>query len=83
MPDPVEVRLDRILLPRAVPAGCDWAVIGLWVARQRKTSDPVDPPIVLRPEGDHYRITDGRHRFLAAVIAGRDAIAATVEAEDA
>jgi hypothetical protein len=61
-PEPVEIRLDRLLFPRPVPAGLDWAVLGLWVCRQRKTADPVDPPIVVRPEGDYFRIVDGRHR---------------------
>jgi hypothetical protein len=79
MSEPVEIRLDRILLPRAVPAGLDWAVVGLWTAYQRKRSDPVEPPIVVRAEGAYYRISDGRHRFVAAVTAGRDAIAAIVE----
>jgi hypothetical protein len=76
---PVEIRLDRILLPRCVPAGLDLAVLGLWVCRQRKTADPVDPPILVRREGDYFRITDGRHRFTAAVASGRDAIAAVIE----
>lgn len=77
--EPVELRLDRLLFPRAVPAGLDWAVLGLWVCRQRKTADPVDPPIVVRPEGDYFRIVDGRHRTIAAIASGRDAIAAIVE----
>jgi hypothetical protein len=78
-PEPVEIRLDRLLFPRAVPAGLDWAVLGLWVCRQRKTADPVDPPIVVRAEGDYFRIVDGRHRAIAAIASGRDAIAALVE----
>jgi hypothetical protein len=79
MSEPVEIRLDRLLFPRPVPAGLDWAVLGLWVCHQRKTADPVDPPIVVRPEADYYRIVDGRHRAIAAIASGRDAIAAIVE----
>jgi hypothetical protein len=78
-PEPVEIRLDRLLFPRAVPAGLDWAVLGIWTAYQRKRADPVDPPIVVRAEGDYFRITDGRHRVVGALLAGRDAIAALVE----
>ncbi|WP_250029774.1 ParB/RepB/Spo0J family partition protein [Paractinoplanes maris] len=82
MTDPIEIRLDRLLFPRPVPAGCDWAVIGLWVTHQRKTSSPIDPPITVRPEGDYYRIVDGRHRTIAGHLAGRDAIAAIVQPDD-
>lgn len=76
---PVEIRLDQLLFPRPVPAGMDWAVIGIWTAYQRKGSTPVDPPIVVRAEGGYYRIVDGRHRVVAAIMAGRDAIAAVVQ----
>jgi hypothetical protein len=82
MTGPVEIRLDQLLFPRPVPAGMDWAVIGIWTAHQRKSSDPVDPPIVVRPENGYYRIVDGRHRVMAGFLAGRDAIAALVEGDD-
>lgn len=75
----VEIRLDQLLFPRAVPAGMDWAVIGIWTAYQRKGSDPVDPPIVVNPENGYYRVVDGRHRVFGAFLAGRDAIAAHIE----
>lgn len=77
--EPVELRLDSLLFPRPVPAGMDWAVIGIWVAYQRKGSDPVDPPIVVTPENGYYRVVDGRHRVFGAFLAGRDVIAAVVE----
>lgn len=62
-------------------AGLDWAVIGANVARLRKTNLPVDPPIAVYAEGDSgfYRIADGRHRFVASLIAGRDAVLAIIE----
>jgi len=37
------------------------------------------PPIVVNPENGYYRIVDGRHRVVAAFMAGRDATAAHVE----
>lgn len=71
--------LDRLLMPPNMPAGMDWAVIGLWVCRFRKTPQPCDPPILVRPEGDYWRIRDGRHRTIAAHIAGRTDIDAEEE----
>jgi hypothetical protein len=79
MTGPVEIRLDRLLVLRNVTAGLDWAVIGANVARLRKTNLPVDPPISVYVEGDYYRIADGRHRFVASLISGRDTILAIVE----
>jgi hypothetical protein len=73
------VPLDRLLFGVNPPAGMDWAVIGLWCARLRKTADPCDPPIVVTQEGEYYRVRDGRHRVIGALIAGRTHIAATIE----
>ena len=77
--EPVELRLDSLLVLRNVTAGLDWAVIGANVARLRKTNLPVDPPIRVYEDSGFYRIADGRHRFVASLIAGRDAILAIVE----
>lgn len=68
--------LDRLLFLANMPAGLDWAVIGLHVCRLRKTALPCDPPVKVKPVGDtgFYRVTDGRHRCIAAMIAGREAI---------
>jgi hypothetical protein len=35
-------------------------------------------PIVVVPAGDVYRVTNGRHRFMAHMVAGRDVIAAVI-----
>jgi hypothetical protein len=37
------------------------------------------PPITVKREGKHYRILDGRHRYIASVIAGRRRVLANVE----
>jgi hypothetical protein len=37
------------------------------------------PPITVQREGKHYRILDGRHRYIASVIAGRRRVLANVE----
>jgi hypothetical protein len=75
----VLIPLDRLLMPPNMPAGMDWAVIGLWVAKFRKTPQPCDPPILVTAEGRYWRIRDGRHRVTAALISGRTYI----EAEEA
>jgi hypothetical protein len=46
----------------------------------RSTSDDA-PPVEVRDLGNGYwRVLDGRHRYLASVIAGRPDLLATVEA---
>jgi hypothetical protein len=69
----LSIALDRLLFLPNMPAGMDWAVIGLHVCHFRKTAAPCDPPIVVEPIGDTglYRVLDGRHRTIAAYIAGR------------
>ena len=74
------VPLDRLLFPPNMPAGMDWAVVGLWVVKFRKTPQPCDPPILVRAVGAGlYRIVDGRHRTVAALLSGRTHIDAEVE----
>ncbi len=71
--------LDSLLFGPNVPAGMDWSVIGLWVCRLRKTAEPVDPPIEVTPDCDSprvWRVHDGRHRTIAAIMAGRTHIQA-------
>jgi ParB-like chromosome segregation protein Spo0J len=38
-------------------------------------------PVLVRREGDHWLLLDGRHRFFAAVIAGRPDVLAVIEIE--
>ncbi len=66
--------LDSLLFGPNMPAGMDWSVIGLWTCRLRKTSERCDPPIVVTPVADTpriWRVHDGRHRTIAAIMAGR------------
>jgi hypothetical protein len=66
-----------------MPAGMDWAVVGLWVCRFRKTSLPCLPPIRVRvEEAGYWSITDGRHRVVAALVAGRTHIDAVLDNRD-
>lgn len=43
-------------------------------------SNVEDPePIVVKREGDYFRVQDGRHRAVAAIVAGRPDVLATIE----
>lgn len=72
------IRLDRILMPRPVAAGMNYLVIASLAYRLRSTTEDVEP-VTLARAGKHYRIIDGRHRFVAHHIAGRQRILAKVE----
>jgi len=74
----VLIALDMLLFPPNMPAGMDWAVIGLWVCHFRKTPGPCDPPIRVAQRGGFWQIEDGRHRVVAALIAGRTHVDAVV-----
>lgn len=67
------IPLHRLVFKPTVPAGMDWSIIGLWYAKFRKTAEPCDPPIKVSyiSGTDIYQVEDGRHRFVAAVMAGR------------
>lgn len=66
-----------MILPN-VPAGMNPLVIMSLVYMMRSSNqDP--PPILVRRKGKKYRVLDGRHRFMAAVIAGRTHILAREE----
>jgi hypothetical protein len=64
------VRVERLLFPPNVPAGLDALTLLSLAALLRKTNEDPDP-VLVRREGELFRITDGRHRALAAMIAGR------------
>jgi len=74
--DPPRIDLDRLLFVRPVSAGMDLAVIGHWAMILRKGADPCDPPIEIEPipGTDFYRVVDGRHRVVGAIVAGRTSI---------
>jgi hypothetical protein len=66
----MRVRVEQVLLPPAVSAGMNpYVLMSLAYLLRSTTEDP--PPIHVTREGDYYRIHDGRHRFVAAVLAGR------------
>lgn len=75
------IRIDRILLPPNLPAGMNPLVVMSLALHYRSTTDDVEP-IVVRREGRNYRIVDGRHRYIASVIAGRRRVLAQLDTPD-
>lgn len=75
---PKRIRVDRILVPPNMPAGLNPLVVMALTHHYRATTEDADPITVTR-EGRNYRITDGRHRYLASVIAGRRRVLAHVD----
>jgi uncharacterized ParB-like nuclease family protein len=69
------IKLDRIIMPKPVAAGMNPLVVMSLAYMMRSTHDD-PPPITVRREGDYWRIVDGRHRYVAANIAGRHSIKA-------
>ena len=72
---PGRIPLERLMFLGNVPAGMDWSVVGLWVCKFRKSGEQ-GPPILVVPIANTglYRVTDGRHRVVAAYFAGRTEI---------
>jgi hypothetical protein len=71
------IPLEMLLFGRNPPAGMDWATVGLWTAKFRKTAEPCDPPIEVGMPCltcGALRVTDGRHRVVGALFAGRSHI---------
>lgn len=72
------VEIQRLLFPRPHPQGMNpWVLMSLACA-MRQTHDPVGPPVTVAREGDLLRIVDGRHRVVAAIMAGREFISAVI-----
>jgi hypothetical protein len=74
----IRIPIERLHLLPNIPAGMDPCVLLGLVPLLRKTGED-HPPILVREHGDGWQILDGRHRFMAAVIAGRSDILAEIE----
>lgn len=71
------IPLEMLLFGRNPPAGMDPFVVGHWAMKMRKTGDPCDPPIEVGLPCwvcGALRVTDGRHRVVGALFAGRSHI---------
>jgi hypothetical protein len=76
--EPFRVRVEDIHLKANVPAGmCPFTLLGL-VRRLRDTAQDWDP-VLVRRDGRLWELLDGRHRWMASVIAGRPDVLAVEE----
>jgi hypothetical protein len=76
----VRVPISRLVLKDNIPAGASVYVLASLVLLYRHTTDDA-PPVEVRDLGNGFwRVLDGRHRFLASVIAGRPDLLAEPEA---
>lgn len=72
------VPLDQLLVKEPVPAGMNLAVIQSLVPLYRGTTEDTTP-IAVRRDPHGWRVMDGRHRFIASLIAGRASVLAVEE----
>jgi hypothetical protein len=72
------IPLDRILFPEPVTAGMSLFEL-VAMARFYRNGNGHRKPIVVRRVGDVFSLTDGRHRCVASMIAGRKVVLAVVE----
>jgi hypothetical protein len=75
---PQEIGVDQILLLPNVPAGMNPLVLMHLAYLLRSRNDHEIPPIEVWREGANYRLKDGRHRYMAHVIAGRQTVQAVI-----
>jgi len=68
--------LDRLLFGVNPTAGMNFLKLGSLAYEFRRTAEPCDPPVEVTAEGDYFRLFDGRHRVISALIAGRSHIEA-------
>ncbi len=84
MSKPFRVRLERLRVKPNIPAGMDPCVLLGMVPPLRGSHFDHDPILVRWDPATYiYTILDGRHRFVAALIAGRSDILAMEENADA
>lgn len=76
------VRVEDLRLGPNPPAGMNpFVLMSLAYQMRASTADP--EPVQVTRDGDGWRVHDGRHRVLAAVIAGRpDVLSVRVDGHD-
>jgi hypothetical protein len=79
LPALFRVRVEDILLKPNIPAGCNPLVL-MSLAHLLRSTDQDPDPVKVRRDGGRWRVSDGRHRFLAAVVAGRPDVLCEEEA---
>lgn len=71
------IELNRLLYPEPVSAGMNPFVL-MSLAYFYRSGNEHTAPIQVTPVSAFYRISDGRHRAVAAMIAGRKTILAEI-----
>ena len=74
----MKIPLSKLLVGENPPAGMNPFTFMTWAGFFRRTAEPCKPPILVTPEGDLFRIHDGRHRYVGALVAGRTEIDAEI-----
>lgn len=72
------IPVSSLLMLDNIPAGMNPLVLMSLAYMFRSTTQDA-APILVRPEGDLYRVLDGRHRAVASVIAGRPDVPCILE----
>lgn len=73
----MRIRIEALRFPGNVVAGCNYLEIGFFAYQLRGSGWDPDPILVEDLGDGTYRIVDGRHRAIAAIIAGRPDVLAT------
>jgi hypothetical protein len=69
--EPFRVPLDAIRIKPNISRGCNSEMVIHIVHTLRCTTADVPPVHVVRLADGAYRLMDGRHRYIASIIAGR------------
>ena len=73
-PATFRVRVENLRLPANVPAGMNPLVLLSLAYRLRSSTEDVEPITVRATSDNVFQVVDGRHRFVAHVIAGRSEV---------
>jgi hypothetical protein len=76
----VRVPISRLVLKDNVPAGANLLIIASLAYMYRSTTDDAPPAEVRYLTSGYWLVLDGRHRYLASVIAGRPDLLCEAEA---
>jgi hypothetical protein len=69
--EPFRVRVEHLMLGPNPPAGMNVLVLMSLAYTLRSTAEDPDPVEVTQVPPLYFRVHDGRHRAMAAIVAGR------------
>jgi hypothetical protein len=75
---PFRVRFEDLRFPPNVPAGMNVLELMAYAYEAKATTEDQEPIEVEQLEDGTYRLTDGRHRALGCLIAGRPDVLAVL-----